>query len=143
MKTVTLLIVLVLASLGNRAGAGEPSSNTAWNGTQVESDMEQQVYTHACWRVKPGNEAAFIEAWSALSDVFASLDRPPIWGTLLRSATEPNVFYSFGPWHSAADVALMRNSEVAQKALAALSQLCEEATPGMYHVVKHVEVGDH
>lgn len=102
--------------------------------------MEQQVYTHALWRVKPGNEEAFIEAWTALADVFATLDQPPLWGRLLRSATEPGVFYSFGPWRSASDVEQMRNSEAAQAALSELRQLCEEATPGMYHLVKYIEV---
>lgn len=102
--------------------------------------MEQQVYTHALWRVRPGNEEAFVEAWTALADTFSSLHQPPLWGTLLRSATEPTVFYSFGPWRSAADVEQMRRSDAAQAAMAGLRQLCEEATPGLYHVVKHVEV---
>lgn len=102
--------------------------------------MQQQVFTHALWRVKPGNEEAFIDAWTALAEAFSKLDQPPLWGTLLRSSAEPNVFYSFGPWRSSSDVELMRTSEVAQSALSALRQLCEEATPGLYHVVKHVEV---
>lgn len=105
-----------------------------------QTDMEQQVYTHALWRVKPGNEALFIDAWTALAEAFSNLDQPPLWGTLLRSATEPNVFYSFGPWRSSTDVEQMRISEKAQAAMAELRQLCEEATPGMYEMVKHVEV---
>lgn len=100
----------------------------------------KQVYTHALWRVSPGSEETFVEAWTALAEVFSGLERPPLWGTLLRSATESNVFYSFGPWHSAGDVEQMRNSEVAQAAIARVRELCEEATPGMYHMVKHVEV---
>lgn len=102
--------------------------------------MEQLVYTHALWRVKPGNEETFIEAWTTLAETFSKLDQPPLWGTLLRSTTEPNVFYSFGPWRSSTDVEQMRNSAVAQGALSALRQLCEEATPGMYDVIKHIEV---
>ena len=102
--------------------------------------MEQQVYTHALWRVKSGNEEAFVEAWTALAEAFSSLEQPPLWGTLLRSATEPTVFYSFGPWLSSGDVEQMRNSQVAQAAISELRQLCEEAKPGMYYVVKHIEV---
>ena len=102
--------------------------------------MEQQIYTHALWRVKSGNEQAFIDGWTALAEAFSNLERPPLWGTLLRSATEPTVFYSFGPWLSAADVEQMRNSEAAQAAMSELRQLCEEASPGMYYAVKHVEV---
>ncbi len=102
--------------------------------------MEQHVYTHARWRVRPGNEEAFVEAWTALAEAFSRLDQPPLWGTLLRSVTEPNVFYSFGPWRSAADVERMRSHETAQAAMSALRQLCEEASPGLYQVVKHVDV---
>ena len=119
------------------AGTGglPPSSSRSYS----QTDMEQQVYTHALWRVKPGNEEAFIEAWTALAEAFSNLDHPPLWGTLLRSATERNVFYSFGPWRSSTDVERMRNSETAQAAISELRQLCEEATPGMYHMVKHIE----
>ena len=101
--------------------------------------MVRQVYTHALWRVKPGKERAFVEAWTALAEIFSGLDQPPLWGTLLRSAAEPNVFYSFGPWWSATDVERMRNSVTAQAALSELRQLCEEATPGLYYLIKHVE----
>jgi hypothetical protein len=102
--------------------------------------MDTTVYTHALWRVKPGNEEAFIAAWTDLSNVFSALNHPPIWGTLIRSATEPNLFYSFGPWHSAGDVESMRRDENATVALAHLRSLCDEATPGMYFLVRHVEV---
>ena len=102
--------------------------------------MDNAVYTHALWRVTPGNEEAFIAAWSELSTVFSALDHSPVWGTLIRSATEPNLFYSFGPWQSAGDVEAMRSDENALTALAHLRSLCDEATPGMYFLVRHVEV---
>lgn len=102
--------------------------------------MQQHVYTHALWRIKPGNEEAFIEAWTALAEAFSNLDEPPLWGTLLKSTTEPNLFYSFGPWRSSADVEQMRSSQVAHGALSEVRQLCDEATPGTYQVVKHIEV---
>ncbi len=102
--------------------------------------MEPPIYTHALWRVKPGQEVAFIEAWTALGEAFSALERPPLWGTLIRSAAEPGVFYSFGPWQKAQDVEIMRSDPTSQKALAALVALCEEATPGSYHLVRHVEV---
>jgi quinol monooxygenase YgiN len=104
--------------------------------------MEQPVYTHALWRVKPGQEAAFVEAWTAMAQAFTALARPPLWGTLLRSATEPGVLYSFGPWRSAEDVEAMRADPEVQATMDRLRALCDEATPGLYHVVRHVEVGD-
>ncbi|HEX8903352.1 MAG TPA: antibiotic biosynthesis monooxygenase [Longimicrobiaceae bacterium] len=70
--------------------------------------MEEQVYTHALWRVKPGQEEEFVAAWRALSDAFVALPARPLWGTLIRSLADPSVFYSFGPWRSAGDVQAMR-----------------------------------
>ena len=102
--------------------------------------MEPQIYTHALWRVKPGSEEAFIQAWSELAEAFSSLDRPPLWGTLIRSSAQPNLFYSFGPWQDEADVERMRVDPAAQGALAALVELCEEATPISFHLVRHVDV---
>ena len=138
MKPMALPLAFTVACLMGCAGTDSLPSNPSRN--YAQNDMEQQVYTHALWRVKPGNEDAFIEAWTTLAETFSTLDQPPLWGTLLRSTTEPNVFYSFGPWRSATDVEQMRNSAVAQGALSELRQLCEEATPGMYHVIKHIEV---
>ena len=101
--------------------------------------METEVYTHAEWRVKPGEEAAFVEAWAALGRAFAALERPPLWGTLLRSAAEPAVYYSFGPWRSAEDVAAMRADAGAAAALERVRGHCTAATPGLCHLVRHVE----
>ncbi len=59
--------------------------------------MEEAVYTLGVWRVKPGQEVAFIEAWKALGTIFAKLPQPPGKGTLLQSLADPLLFYSFGP----------------------------------------------
>jgi len=101
---------------------------------------EPVPYTHAEWRVKPGRESEFVAAWRALADAFAALDRPPLWGTLLQSESEPRVFYSFGPWRSAADVAAMRSDPEAQAAIGRVVDLCESAAPGPCLLVAHVEV---
>jgi len=138
MKRVALPLAVLFVCLVACVGAGSDSSHSSQE--QTEAEMKEQVYTHALWRVKPGNEEAFIEKWVAVGEAFSNLEEPPLWGTLLRSATEPNVFYSFGPWRTAADIDRMRDDKTAQAALSELVQLCEEATPGMYHVVKHVDV---
>ncbi len=98
------------------------------------------VYTHARWRVQPGEEEAFIAAWNALADAFSALPAQPLWGSLLRSATDPQLFYSFGPWPSAADVEAMRADPAAQQALEQVRSHCLEAEPGMYTLVRHVQV---
>lgn len=97
-------------------------------------------YTHAEWRVRPGNEAEFVAAWRALGDAFSTLPARPLWGTLLQSATEPALFYSFGPWASPVDIAAMRADPVAQAALARVGSLCERASPGTFREVAHVDL---
>ena len=103
---------------------------------------EAEYYTHAEWRVTPGREEEFVAAWRALSEAFAALPRRPLWGTLLRSEREPSLFYSFGPWASADDVAAMRVEPRAQAALARVAELCERATPGPCRRVAHVDLRD-
>lgn len=39
--------------------------------------MEEAVYTLGVWRVKPGQEAAFIAAWKELGAMFKNLPDPP------------------------------------------------------------------
>src|SRR5438105_1562249 len=104
--------------------------------------MSEQVYTHAVWRVRPGCGAEFIEAWGALSDCFSSLPAQPLWGTLIRSVTDPTLFVSFGPWPSAESVQAMRADPLSQVALDRLRRLCVEATPGSFEIVRHIQVRD-
>lgn len=104
--------------------------------------MDDQVYTHAMWRVRPGQEDEFIRAWSALADAFADLPRRPTWGALIQSTEDPTLFFSFGPWASLSDAAAMRADPGAQQAIARVRAHCTEATPGVYHLVRHVRVPD-
>lgn len=101
---------------------------------------EPTDYTHAEWRVKSGHEEEFVAAWRALAGTFSALRRPPLWGTLLQSETDPAVFYSFGPWASNEDVAAMRSDPAAQKAIGHVVELCDSATPGPCRLVAHVDV---
>jgi hypothetical protein len=100
--------------------------------------MSDIYYTSAMWRVKPGNEAAFIDAWQALGDVFLTLPNPAGTGYLLQSEADPMLFYSFGSWHSKDDSAAMRADQTAAAALKHLFDLCDEATPGTYRLAAQV-----
>ena len=97
--------------------------------------MGEVVYTLGVWRVMPGKEVAFIEAWKTLGNIFVQLPQPPGKGTLIQSLTDPLLFYSFGPWNSLADIQAMRNNPQAQEGLNKLRELCTEATPGGFRVV--------
>jgi quinol monooxygenase YgiN len=97
--------------------------------------MKEVIYTLGVWRVKPGKEAAFIDAWKALGNIFARLPQTPGKGTLIQSLTDPLLFYSFGPWSDLADVEAMRANPEAQEGINQLRELCTEATPGGFRVV--------
>lgn len=99
-----------------------------------------EAFTLARYKVLPGKADAFIEAWSDLADRFSRLPNPPIWGTLIRSVSDPNLFYSFGPWQDAAHVAEMRVNPDARAAFEVVRKLCVEMTPGDYEAIRHVRV---
>ncbi|HVK39107.1 MAG TPA: hypothetical protein VNA88_11275 [Candidatus Kapabacteria bacterium] len=128
-------------------------ANEPWLG-ELESDIaaEQQraaaanalrlinepVYTHVTWRVKPGRHAEFIAAWNVLGDLFAKLPQPPIEVTLIRRADDESVFHSIGSWRSLADAQAVSDSAAAIDAVARLSELCSEGEPAVYEVVRRV-----
>ncbi len=90
------------------------------------------AYTLAMWRVKPGREEEFIQAWREdLGAYFLSLPGA-IGGTLLRSVEDPRLFYSFGPWRSLEDIRAMRTDPRTLEVMGKLRELCEEATPGVF-----------
>lgn len=98
-----------------------------------------EVYTHALWRTKPGAEDDFVAAWGRLAEAFSALPAQPLWGTLLRSRTDPSIFYSFGPWQNEADVQAMRAAPAALEALEQVQACCLDATPELCDLVRHVQ----
>ena len=96
---------------------------------------DEVVFTVGRWLVKQGSGAAFIEAWKALGDYFLSLPQPPGPGTLVQSAQNPGLFYSFGAWPSAEAVSEMRANPSTAAEMAKVSSHCEEFEPGMFRQV--------
>jgi hypothetical protein len=96
--------------------------------------MDNQPYTLARWRVRPGQVGAFIAAWGELAEFFLALKAPPHWGTLLQCAEDPRLFYSFGPWPSMETIAAMRAHPGTPGAIGRLTALCEESETGVYLV---------
>ncbi len=98
--------------------------------------MADEIYTLGAWRVKPGREAEFIEAWKGLGDIFRQLPLPPGGkGTLVQSLTDPLLFYSFGAWPSLESVQAMRQDPNAQAGIQRLGEFCTEAAPGSFRLV--------
>lgn len=101
--------------------------------------MEGRPYTLALWRVQPGRESEFVQAWKDLGEVFSRLPDPPGGeGTLVQSVDDPQQFYSFGWWQRFEDIRAMRADPQAGAAVARLAALCTEAQPGAYRVVATV-----
>ncbi len=100
--------------------------------------MTGDVYTLGVWKVKPGKEHEFVEAWRALGSYFYALPKPPGPGTLVQSVQDSTLFYSFGPWGSIDDIQAMRADPRTPTEIDKLAALCEEATPGTFRVVASV-----
>jgi hypothetical protein len=96
--------------------------------------MDEQPYTLARWLVREGQQEAFVAAWRQLAVFFLSLREPPRWGTLLRSAEDPRLFYSFGPWPSMETIAAMRAHPDTAFEIGRLTELCEDAQLGTFLV---------
>lgn len=97
--------------------------------------MEADYYTLGVWRIKQGRETEFIDMWKAVGVAFSQLPSPPGPGVLVRSESDPALFYSFGPWKRLEDIQAMRGDAQSHAALQKLISLCSEATPGTFRVV--------
>ena len=102
--------------------------------------MEEVIYSHALWRVKPGREAEFIKAWRELANVFQNLPARPMGGTLIQSLVDSSLFYSFGPWKSLSDIVEMRRDPRAQEAFQKITELCIEASPSTYRMIADIQL---
>jgi hypothetical protein len=96
--------------------------------------LSDQPYTLARWVVRDGEEDAFVVAWWQLAAFFLSLREPPRWGTLLRSAEDPRLFYSFGPWPRMETIAAMRAHPETPFQIGQLTAMCEESALGTFLV---------
>lgn len=115
---------------------GTSGSERRWpNPSEREAAVQDLVYTLGVWRVERSKQAEFIAAWRELGQVFGALPRAPGDGTLVQSTSDPELFYSFGPWDRLEDVEEMRSDPAAQAAIERLVALCMEATPGTFRVV--------
>jgi heme-degrading monooxygenase HmoA len=93
------------------------------------------VWTHGTWTVKPGREDEFVAAWTALARDGSSELAPPEPPTLLRDREEPNVFVSFGPWATDADVERFRSSAAFRKAQETMRDLLDGFEPRTFDEV--------
>lgn len=86
------------------------------------------VWTHGTWVAKPGNEEAFVAAWSKLAR-----ESQPAFGSgrpvLLRDRDRRNAFLSFGPWPDLETIERFRASDMFKDAVAEIRPLLESFEP--------------
>jgi quinol monooxygenase YgiN len=88
----------------------------------------KRVWTHGTWIVNPGQEDAFVQAWSKLArDAMAEFRGDP--PTLLRDRGDPNVFMTFGAWPDIEAIEEFRSSDTFRAAVAELQPLLKSFEP--------------
>lgn len=69
------------------------------------------VYTSGDWRVKPGLEKEFVQAWQALADWTTENVNSNADAKLLNDGEDPSHFVSFGSWPDEETIAQWRASD--------------------------------
>jgi heme-degrading monooxygenase HmoA len=86
------------------------------------------VYTVGLWRVKPGEEDAFVSAWRDMATATAS-DFAGASAVLLRDRDAPNLFISAGPWESLDQIETWRASATFTSGVGAIRAHLESFEP--------------
>ncbi|RMI34345.1 antibiotic biosynthesis monooxygenase family protein [Nocardia stercoris] len=95
-------------------------------------------YSLGIWTVTPGREAEFVRAWREMAERTA--DGFPLGhATLLRDDDQPNVFISFGPWRSTAEIQRWRESVLFKYGAGTIRPLLQSFTPHTLTVAATVE----
>jgi heme-degrading monooxygenase HmoA len=97
-----------------------------------------EAYTHGRWIVKPGEEEAFAEEWSAFASWASGFDGS---GTfrLVRDVGRSNHYMSFAPWESSdAQNAWKQHSEFRER-IGRVRSHCEDFQPSVFELVTTVE----
>lgn len=87
------------------------------------------------WRVRPGDEAEFLQTSHRLADVLLRLPNPPGGLTLVQSTDDEAVFETIGWFHNPHDLEAMRHDDDARGLLERLVALCSEFRPTAHRVV--------
>ncbi|MEN6518148.1 MAG: antibiotic biosynthesis monooxygenase family protein [Methanospirillum sp.] len=86
-------------------------------------------FTLAEWEVRPGDEAAFIEAWDRFAEWTAEHQPGAVVGALLQDATNSRRFVSYGPWERPEQIAPWRATPEFLESFARFRELCTAITP--------------
>ncbi|MDD1673392.1 MAG: antibiotic biosynthesis monooxygenase, partial [Methanomicrobiales archaeon] len=62
------------------------------------------------WVVRPGQEKAFIEAWTEFAEWTMEHQKGAVYGQLLQDIVQQGHFVSFGPWETVQDIEAWRST---------------------------------
>ncbi len=95
----------------------------------------ETLYTLGVWKVHPGNEIAFIQAWREFALWTAQHVPGAGVGRLLQDANEPTRFISFGPWAGLEAARTWRELPEFKAFFVRAREMCQEITPQTLHEV--------
>ena len=99
------------------------------------------LYSAGIWTVRPGNEAAFIQAWDDLAR-WTTANMPGVLpAVLVQDADNPLDFISFGPWKDTETLAKWRSTPQFHAAFVKFRKLCSLIQPRTMRCVAVVEPG--
>jgi heme-degrading monooxygenase HmoA len=98
-------------------------------------------YTSGRWLVRPGEEDAFVAAWTAFTEWSVAHAPGARSFVLIRHAGEPRRFVSFGGWENDPAVAAWRGHPEFGQRLGECRALCEEFEASDYVLAARVPQG--
>ena len=97
-----------------------------------------ETYTSGIWVVKPGEEEAFLQEWTAFVTWASSM---PGSGTfrLVRDLDSPSSYMSFAPWESFEAQDAWKELPEFRERIGRARSHCEDFQPSTYELVTDVE----
>jgi heme-degrading monooxygenase HmoA len=96
-----------------------------------------ETYTSGTWIVKPGEEDAFVEEWTAFVTWASSMPGSSTF-RLVRDLDQPSKYLSFAPWETSEAADAWRESPEFRERLGRVRSHCEDFQPATYELVAQV-----
>lgn len=93
-----------------------------------------ETYTSGMWRVKPGEEEAFVEAWRAFAGWASGMDGVTSL-RLTRDVKDPANFFSFAPWESIEAIRAWKGSDELKQRIGRVKTNCDEFAAWEFELV--------
>lgn len=98
-----------------------------------------QPYTSGNWRVRSGEEDAFVAEWTVFTKWSRQHANGALWFVLIRDSGDPQRFVSFGAWSEPAAVAGWRDHPEFAERLGRCRALCDAFEAHDYDVAAAVD----